>query len=48
MPRGEGNRPNPTEMFLCLEKCQRKRFPLRIGLCLQDSKPLIWTITASV
>lgn len=35
-------------MFLCLGKCQRKKFPLRVGLCLQDFKPLIWTITASV
>lgn len=35
-------------MFLCLGKHQRKKFPLRIGLCLQDFKPSIWTITASV
>lgn len=35
-------------MFLCLGKCQRKKFPLRVGLCLQDFKPLIWTITAPV
>lgn len=46
-------RPDPSaaaqaEMFLCLGKCQRKKFPLRVGLCLQDFKPLVWTITASV
>lgn len=35
-------------MFLCLGKCQRKKFPLRVGFCLQDFKPLIWTITAPV
>lgn len=46
-------KPDPSaktqaEMFLCLGKCQRKKFPLRLGLCLQDFKPLIWTITAPV
>lgn len=49
----EKKKPDPSaktqaEMFLCLGKCQRKKFPLRVGLCLQDFKPLIWTITASV